>query len=62
MATIDPRIRFGAVSAKYTGTVAEAAPTAHPSTNRKMYITATFGENVVPRAPSKKMIARIVML
>ena len=62
IATIDPLMRFGAFSARYTGTVADAAPTANPSTKRKTYITNTFGENVVPRAPSKKMTASIVMI
>jgi len=56
--TIRPRRCGGAISAKYTGTVAAAAPTAIPSTIRAGSITANDGARAEPNAPRKKTTAQ----
>ena len=61
-ATSTPRIRFGAVSPRKTGTVAEAPPTAKPRTMRNRYSIQMFTEKVQPSAPRRNTMASSVML
>ena len=55
-----PRRSVGASSARYTGTVTEAPPTAKPRMIRDGIITSRFGANTPPRVPTKKRTARMV--
>ena len=55
-----PRRSVGASSARYTGTVTEAPPTAKPRITREGTITSRFGANTQPMVPTKKMTARMV--
>jgi hypothetical protein len=56
--TIRPRMCTGAISARYSGTVADAAPTPKPSTIRKITMMTTFGAMPQPSAPIKKAAAQ----
>ncbi len=57
--TSAPRRSAGEISARYTGTVTDAPPTARPSTNRARTITAVVGASVQASAPTKKSTARV---
>jgi hypothetical protein len=52
--TIRPRMCTGAISARYSGTVADAAPTPKPSRIRKITMMTTFGASAQPNAPNRK--------
>lgn len=56
--TIRPRRCAGAISAKYTGTVAAAAPTAMPRMIRAGSMTPNDGARAVPNAPRKNRMAQ----
>ena len=56
--TIRPRRCAGAISARYTGTVAAAAPTAIPRTIRAGNMTPNDGASALPNAPKKNKIAQ----
>jgi len=51
--TMRPRMCVGAISARYSGTVAAAAPTPKPSRIRKITMMVTFGANAQPIAPTR---------
>ena len=53
MVTMRPRRCAGAISARYTGTVAAADPTATPRRMRAGSITAYDGARALPSAPKK---------
>src|SRR3954464_66402 len=55
-----PRRSVGASSARYTGTVTEAPPTAKPRTTRATSNTPRPGASTPPRVPTKKRTARMV--
>ena len=60
--TMPPRRSTGATSARYTGTVAEAPPTARPSTNRKAARIGQLGESTHPSVARPNTTASMMML
>jgi hypothetical protein len=62
MVTMRPRRWAGAISARYSGTVAAAAPTAIPRMIRATSMIPKDGASELPRAPRRKRTAQNVRL
>lgn len=60
MVTMRPRRLAGAISARNSGTVAEAAPTASPRMIRANTIGTSEGAAALPRAPKKNSTAQTI--
>jgi hypothetical protein len=59
----DPRISYGASSARNTGTTVEAPPTARPRSTRPTTMTSNVGANTQISVPTKNVTAsRMIVL